>query len=177
MNINLLTNSDPTNSVVVNAATGELLFEFTSPFSLGSKTTTMLDPRKQVVAVYKRNLLGQELTYRGQTSKLSDWLAQGGILHSRERTFAAPNERTYKWKWDRGGRDLELSDCQTGQVVAQSHEQPTRLSALLSPGSSRNQSVAILPEGLAILETVVLTFVLCNDDWCMMNMSVYDGGR
>lgn len=119
MNVSF-TSSGLTNLAVVDSATGETLFEVSTPFSL-HYNTTLRDAQNSVVGEFKQGMIHDEVTYQGRTMRVSEWLLKKSILSryaafrsvirlqlnhrsinvSRSRTFVAANGRSYRW--DTGG--------------------------------------------------------------------------
>ncbi|EIW58307.1 uncharacterized protein TRAVEDRAFT_20355 [Trametes versicolor FP-101664 SS1] len=153
--------SSPTNSSVVDSATGERLFEFATPFGLHWRTvTTLRDADRRMVAEYKTGWTRDEVTYLGRTMLMSDWLVKKSVLSS-NRIFVAPDGRSYEWEKDgmaQGGNEYKLLDCQTGELVAQGHRKRAR--RLFS--SSEKLNIDVLPDGLPILDAIVFSFFLCE---------------
>ncbi|KAI0643132.1 hypothetical protein C8Q79DRAFT_208823 [Trametes meyenii] len=80
------TSSSMTNSTIINTATGDVLFEFSNPFSLALDTITLYDAQKQVIAVYEEGWISSNVTYRGRTMPLCEWFFKDNILSRCVRT-------------------------------------------------------------------------------------------
>ncbi|OJT15356.1 hypothetical protein TRAPUB_8066 [Trametes pubescens] len=139
--------SSPTNSVVVDSATGERLFEFATPFGLHWRTvTTLRDAQSNVVGEHKSGWTRDEVTYQGRTMLMSDWLVKKG-LSSRfvpRGLFVAGMQH--------------LLDCQTGALVARGHRKRTRLFS----SSGEKLNIDVPPDGLPLLDAIVFSFFLCE---------------
>ncbi|KAI0752730.1 hypothetical protein C8Q80DRAFT_1147926 [Daedaleopsis nitida] len=79
MNVSFARN-DPLNSDVVDGATGRVLFEVSTPWKLGTSTTTIRDARRDVIAQYERRWGHDRVTYHGETRRVADWLPKKGFL-------------------------------------------------------------------------------------------------
>lgn len=130
MNVRFLCKfSSPTNSAVVDSATGERLFEFATPFGLHWRTvTTLRDADRRMVAEYKTGCTRDEVTYLGRTMLMSGWLVkksvlsryvpvlsvtgmEGALIGGSNRVFVAPNEQSYEWERDgmaQGGEEYKV---------------------------------------------------------------------
>ena len=73
MNVSFV-NDDPLNSDVVDSATGQLLYDITTPFTLGTSKTTVRDAQGQIVAVYKHGWGTDKMTFLGETRDIDEWL-------------------------------------------------------------------------------------------------------
>lgn len=49
---------------------------------------------------------------------------------------------------------VQLSDCQTGQLVASAHNK--------KPFSTKKLNIDVVPDGLPILDAIVLSFIICE---------------
>lgn len=68
----------PYTSAVVDVHSGDLLFQLTTP-GLRQRTTTMYDQQGNVVGTWKRRFWNSdEITFRGQTRRLSEWMPKKG---------------------------------------------------------------------------------------------------
>ncbi|KAI0767449.1 hypothetical protein C8Q74DRAFT_1172399, partial [Fomes fomentarius] len=153
-------NDDPMNSDVVNSATGERLYDITTPFTLGRSKTTLRDGQGQVVAVYTRGWRENSVTYLGQTRDVSDWLQKTLALPRRTLsywTFTAPNGKVYKWKQTAFSRSFEVTDTQTHAIVALTHSATL---GILSP--KRYMRIELNAELMPFLDAFVLSFVICE---------------
>ncbi len=66
---------DPLNSAVVDDATGQVLFQVSTPrWKLGNSTTTIKDQNEQVVAEYEPRFGHDMVTVHGRTTQKSEWL-------------------------------------------------------------------------------------------------------
>ncbi|TBU23540.1 hypothetical protein BD311DRAFT_673719 [Dichomitus squalens] len=143
------------NSGVVDNASGQIVFNIHTPFSLGPRVTTIADARGQVMAEYKHRLGYDTVTYQGQTHLVSDSLPKDGFL-STSRSLHAPNGKTYVWKETTGGGS-KLVDQQTDATVVETH------TANLGIFSARHNvgieaDAAIVP----YLDLFVLSFLICE---------------
>lgn len=70
----------PSNSAVVDAANGTLLFQITTP-GFSKRRTTMYDQQGNAVGVYQRRVWqwkSDKVTFRGQCRPLSGWMPKKG---------------------------------------------------------------------------------------------------
>ncbi|KAI0632038.1 hypothetical protein C8Q77DRAFT_1210382 [Trametes polyzona] len=157
MNVTFTANS-PHNSPVVDMATGQALFYISTPYSLlSARDMTMTDAGGQVVGVYKRGFINDEVVYRGVEGPLSDWLVQKSIF-SRRRRFVAPDGRTYEWRWGTWTKsELTLVDVETEQLVARGLRSVMSLFS-----SSQKLGLEVAPGGTRILDAIVFSFVICE---------------
>ena len=81
MNFTFLSNSIH-NSTIVDGATGTVLFNVTTPESIGKRTTTVTNSFGEIVAVYKRKWgpSADQVTIRGETVGLHEWLPNNAIF-------------------------------------------------------------------------------------------------
>ncbi|KAI0752714.1 hypothetical protein C8Q80DRAFT_1147798 [Daedaleopsis nitida] len=158
MNVSFATN-DPFNSIVVNEATGELLFEVSTPFNLGKRTTTIRDAHRKVVAEYQRRWGHDRVTYHGETRQLSEWLPKKGRWSS-SRMLLAPNGKAYQWKQRGSSRSFRLLDAQSTLPVAESH----RARHGFFTGKRRNLGIEVGPEAVPFLDAVLLSFIVCEKE-------------
>ncbi len=79
MQLDFLSNS-PLNSAVVDAATGETLYNISTPRTLRRRDTTVCDAAGKTVAQYKRHWRRDEVELHGVTSDVSSWLASDGVF-------------------------------------------------------------------------------------------------
>ncbi|KAL1940808.1 hypothetical protein VTO73DRAFT_7849 [Trametes versicolor] len=143
----------PKNTPVINSATGEHLFQLSTPIGFRSRSTTLWDAQDRMVGKYKTGWAHDELTYHGQTMTLAEWLVERS--GSCGRTFLASNGRSYEWQWEiLGSGGYKLIDCLTDKLIARGHRKHTR--------PSRKMSIDVLPEGYPFLDAIVLSFVLCE---------------
>ncbi|EIW59696.1 uncharacterized protein TRAVEDRAFT_46999 [Trametes versicolor FP-101664 SS1] len=152
MNVSFTSNK-LTNSAVVDSTTGQLLFELTTPFGL-RRHTTLRDVQNNVIGAHQRGAIHDEVTYQGQTMRVSEWLHRNSVFSS-SRTFTAANGRSYKW--EKGGmfnKGWQLSDCQTGQLVASAHNKKLF--------STKKLNIEVVQDGLPILDAIVLSFLICE---------------
>lgn len=70
----------PLNSIVVNAANGQIMYEVKTPQLRGGSTTTVRDARGNVVAKYESSAFIHELTIRGERRDLNGWLEREHTL-------------------------------------------------------------------------------------------------
>ena len=68
------------NTTVVDSATGEVLFDISTPSGLGSRTTTIKDDLGKIVGEYERHWSGDRVTVGGKSMKLSDWMPRSSLL-------------------------------------------------------------------------------------------------
>ncbi|KAI0333763.1 hypothetical protein GY45DRAFT_235332 [Cubamyces sp. BRFM 1775] len=180
----------PTNSAIIDSTTGNVLYEFfttdatTDMASEGGervKVTTMWNAQRQVVALYTHGsgASKEEVTYLGQTRCVDDWLvwsSKPGTPKSsnstvRECQFLIPHGKTYRWTYHRDDTKdrrfaifpsdqtttYELYECETGQFLANGYRpQQGGLFAC-----TRKLKLAVMADGEAMLDAIVLTFVLC----------------
>ena len=76
MSLAFLTN-DPRNSVVINASSGNVLYEISTswPKLFGPWTTTMYDAAHRVVATVEQPAWGfRKVTFDGHTREVREWL-------------------------------------------------------------------------------------------------------
>ena len=75
---------DPLDSSVIDAASGEMLYEIsTAHRKLQHDTTTIRDARRfeEVAATWEHRAVRYDtITIRGEISKLSDWLSKRGVF-------------------------------------------------------------------------------------------------
>ncbi len=68
----------PSNSSVVDAASGTLLFQITTP-GFRKRRTTMYDQQDNAVGIYQRRFWkSDKVTFRGQNRRLSEWMPKKG---------------------------------------------------------------------------------------------------
>ncbi|KAH9927936.1 uncharacterized protein BXZ73DRAFT_48691 [Epithele typhae] len=145
--------TSPFNSLIVDTATGETLFETTTPFKFGARTTTLYNPRQEVVGMYERRWGRDTVTFHGETHPLSEWLPHCGAFASRSRRFSAPNGKAYEWRRRSGAAALKLVATDTGRTVAKAHR------------AHRDQqlSVDLEPELAPFLDEVMFSFIICEE--------------
>ncbi|PIL23498.1 hypothetical protein GSI_14810 [Ganoderma sinense ZZ0214-1] len=139
----------PLNSIVVNAANGQIMYDVKTPQLRGGSTTTVRDARGNVVAKYESSAFVHELTIRGERRDLNGWLEREHTL-SLSRRMHAPNGRKYEWRWHKFA--WMVTDSETGQLVAMSRS--------ASKLHGTKFTVEILEEGLPILDAIVTSFAL-----------------
>ena len=127
---------DAFNANVVDNASGQVLFHINTPFKLfGKRVTTIADAQGQLISEYERRFSYDQVTYRGQTHRVSDWLPKNGFFSTyvmkpgaeeitdvralRSRRLRAPDGKTYLWK-SRSGEKFKVSQCLPFQVVSES---------------------------------------------------------
>ncbi|KAJ8473614.1 hypothetical protein ONZ51_g7759 [Trametes cubensis] len=180
----------PANSAVIDSATGNVLYEFfttdattdTASNQHGGervKVTTMWNAQRQVVALYTHGASSkEEVTYSGQTRSVDDWLLWSSkpaptesTSTSRECQFALPDGKKYKWTYHEDGTrnrrfsmfpsdqttTYELFECETGQFLANGHR-PQRGGLF---ACTKKLKLDVMADGEAMLDAIVLTFVLC----------------
>ncbi|EIW59720.1 uncharacterized protein TRAVEDRAFT_28750 [Trametes versicolor FP-101664 SS1] len=146
---------DPLDSVVIDALSGDTLYTIkTSPkLAFGKRTTTVCDAQGRAIAQYRRRWVQDQVELNGVAKNVNSWLPRDGPFSS-SRGFLAPNGRTYVWKRLWGQSRFQLIDRQTDQVVAQSEgASPTRC-----------MGIEFLSAVAPILDTLVLSFIICEDD-------------
>lgn len=73
--------TDHLNGDVVDDASGQVLFHLATPYTLFKQgITTMTDGEGQVVAEYGSRLSHDQVTYKGQTRRVSDWFPADGFF-------------------------------------------------------------------------------------------------
>ncbi|KAH9889833.1 hypothetical protein C8Q73DRAFT_141290 [Cubamyces lactineus] len=169
----------PTNSAVIDSATGNVLYEFFTTDAtthttnqLGRdervKVTTMWNAQRQVVALYTHGASKDEVTYSGQTRSVDDWLVwsskpgpSGSACNTIQKCqFGFPDGKKYKWTYhsdDTRNRRFSLFECETSQFLANGYR-PQRSGIF---PCTRKLKLAVMADGEAMLDTIVLTFVLC----------------
>ncbi|KAI0352656.1 hypothetical protein OH77DRAFT_780383 [Trametes cingulata] len=153
MHVIFLSN-DPLSSVVQDQETNRVLYEIETPFSVKVQTTTVRDARGQEVAFFKRGWTRDEVHVYGETRLVSDWLYKKKILSS-SRRFDAPNGRTYSWKQGWSTSKFTLTDCETEQVVAQSHG--AKSGVFSSPSK---MGIEVQDEVVPILDAILVSFII-----------------
>ncbi|KAI0822029.1 hypothetical protein BC628DRAFT_1341056 [Trametes gibbosa] len=149
------------NSSVVDSATGQAVYEVSTPSGLRNKTTSVRDAHGNEVGAYKPGLLHDTVTRQGQTTRVSEWLVKKKIM-ARARQFVASNGKEYKWvfEWDiRGDKGVKLFECEMGRQVAHAHRKPF---TQWSFKSSKAMSIDVSPDVLEILDDIMLSFIICE---------------
>ncbi|KAI0755164.1 hypothetical protein C8Q80DRAFT_1143423 [Daedaleopsis nitida] len=142
---------DPIDSQVIDAS-GKLLYQISTPRTLGTHLTTMCDAQNQVVGTYKRVMFSDMVTLHGaKLGGFNDWLPKRNIV-SRSRMMIAPDGKLYEWtKRERG---FTLTDVATGQEIAAS-QRGSRL------GRQRSElALSVQQEGLTFIDAIVLSFTI-----------------
>ena len=67
-------------AVVTDAATGQVVYIFDSPASIGTHTTTMRDVRGQPLATYEYSAFGAHVTLQGERRDLNSFMPKEGLL-------------------------------------------------------------------------------------------------
>ena len=78
MNFSFLSNSTH-NTTIVDAATNSVLFEVSTPFGFGKRTTTIANNHGEAIGVWERKWGSDLVTIRGETMKLQEWLHKDSI--------------------------------------------------------------------------------------------------
>ncbi|KAI0352653.1 hypothetical protein OH77DRAFT_1428382 [Trametes cingulata] len=154
----VFTSYSPVNSRVVERDTGEVLYNITTPLSVLLHETTMYDGRGHAIATYRRQVGPDEITYRGETRYVSDWLCKEDLF-SRTRMLTAPNGRKYRWEDLLGRSKFRLVDCETGEVVAEAYG--SLFGILADP---RNMGIEVSDAGVEILDVIVLSFIILEKE-------------
>ncbi|OJT10383.1 hypothetical protein TRAPUB_13075 [Trametes pubescens] len=136
MNISF-TSSGLTNSAVVDSTTGQLLFELSTPLLGLHRNTTLRDAQNNVIGVYKRGTIHDEVTYQGRTMRVSEWLLKNSVFSSSDIDA-----------------EVQLVDCQTGELVANAHSKKLF--------STKKMNMDVVQNGLPILDAIVLSFLICE---------------
>ena len=133
MNFTFLSNSVH-NATVVDGSTNTVLFEVSTPFSLGKRTTTVTNADGEVTGVYERKWGSDKVTLRGQTMKLHEWFPSNSgfgmcvigsdaargcdadMYHTLARSLSsrklyAPDGKVYVWKKRQATNSLEASNA------------------------------------------------------------------
>ncbi|EJF55880.1 hypothetical protein DICSQDRAFT_175405 [Dichomitus squalens LYAD-421 SS1] len=139
----------PLNSVVVNTATYQVLYDIKTPHLLGGSLTTVRDATGDIVATYETSAYTHELTIGGERRGLNEWLEREHTF-SLSRRMHAPNGRQYAWT--RSKYTWSVTDCETGQVIAMSRS--------ASKVDGTKFTVDILEDGLPILDAIVTAFAI-----------------
>lgn len=79
MQIAFLSNN-PLNSVVVDAGTGERLYNICTPYGVGKRKTTIHDAWGRTVAKYKRRWGRDQIELYGMTRSVSSWLPSDSLF-------------------------------------------------------------------------------------------------
>ncbi|KAL1950054.1 hypothetical protein VTO73DRAFT_5176 [Trametes versicolor] len=145
------------NSVVVDAGTGQRLYNICTPYGVGKRKTTIHDAWGRTVAKYKRRWGRDQIELYGMTRSVSSWLPSDSLFTSSKR-FVAPNGRTYIWKKLWGKSKFKLVDHHTKQVVARSRYTRSSL------WSSKRISIEIDPQVVLVLDAIILSFIICEKD-------------
>ncbi|RDX52624.1 hypothetical protein OH76DRAFT_1480724 [Lentinus brumalis] len=147
---------DPLNSAVVDDATGQVLFQVSTPrWKLGNSTTTIKDQNEQVVAEYEPRFGHDMVTVHGRTTQKSEWLPRKSRWSS-DRVLTAPDGRTYIWhaKWNNTFQ-LVPSDSESKDPVVKVHNWG------LFSKSGRGR-MAVEPEVMPFLDMILLSFIICH---------------
>ena len=70
----------PLNSVVVNTANYQVMYDIKTPHLLGGSTTTVRDATGDIVAKYESSAFMHKLTIRGERRELNEWLEREHTL-------------------------------------------------------------------------------------------------
>ena len=70
----------PLDSAVTDAATGQVVYIFDSPASIGTHTATMRDVRGQPLATYEYSAFGAHVTLQGERRDLNSFMPKEGLL-------------------------------------------------------------------------------------------------
>ncbi|KAI0643139.1 hypothetical protein C8Q79DRAFT_981791 [Trametes meyenii] len=155
----LFLSNHPLESTVVDAATGEVVYTINTPFNLGSRTTTVRDAHGKHIAELNLRSFGHDrVQLYGETRNVSEWLPRDGIFTS-SRRLVAPDGRCYVWKKRMRKSHFTLLDCQTNQVVVETHGASFR--GMFS-GNSRKMGLHVSPEVTPIMDVIVLSFIYCE---------------
>lgn len=79
MQIAFLSNN-PLNSVVVDAGTGQRLYNICTPYGVGKRKTTIHDAWGRTVAKYKRRWGRDQIELYGMTRSVSSWLPSDSLF-------------------------------------------------------------------------------------------------
>ncbi|KAH9846347.1 hypothetical protein C2E23DRAFT_581543 [Lenzites betulinus] len=149
------------NSSIIDSATGQPVYNVSTPSGLGNNTTSVFNTQGNVVGQFKPGFLHDTVTRRGQTTRVSEWLVKKKIF-ARARQFVASNGKEYKWvfEWDiRGDKGVKLFECAMGRQVAHAHR---KAFTQWSFSSSKAMSIDVSPDVLEILDDIVLSFIICE---------------
>ena len=112
----------PLNSIVVNAANGQIMYDVKTPQLRGGSTTTVRDARGDVVAKYESSAYTHELTIRGERRDLNGWLEREHTLSlcvpSRDRRYSALIGLTRGTVSDRGGCTHQMGGHMNGGGIS-----------------------------------------------------------
>ncbi|KAI0366882.1 hypothetical protein BV20DRAFT_1055219 [Pilatotrama ljubarskyi] len=148
--------NSPTNSLVIDSATQDVLYNIsTTSTGLVSQKTVIRDARWREIAHWNNPHMGLgEITLRGETKQVSDWLHKDGRFTS-TRKFLAPNGKMYAWREILSNLNFKLVDCGTGEAVGRSHR--SRLGIFFKP---RKMGLEVADDLVPILDDVILSFII-----------------
>ncbi|TBU45483.1 hypothetical protein BD309DRAFT_860040, partial [Dichomitus squalens] len=150
---------EPLNSTVVDATSGETLYEIsTTRRKLQHNTTTIRDARSpgEVAATWEHRAPGHDtITIRGKANKVSNWVSAQGVF-SKTWMFAAPQgPGVYHWKMKGGSSELELIHNETNTVVAESHPGYESKGTLMR--------IDVSADVAHMLDSILLSFVILEE--------------
>ncbi|KAI0352646.1 hypothetical protein OH77DRAFT_1523216 [Trametes cingulata] len=148
--------NSPTNTLVIDAATDDVVYNIsTTSTRIVSQKTTIRDVRWREIAHWNNPRIGLgEITLRGETKAVSDWLHKDGRFSS-TRKFLAPNGKMYAWHEILSSLNFKLIDCQTGQEVARSHRSSSGVFS-----TPRKMGLEVADELEPILDDIMLSFII-----------------
>ncbi|TBU23546.1 hypothetical protein BD311DRAFT_810671 [Dichomitus squalens] len=150
---------EPLNSTVVDAMSGETLYEIsTTRRRLQHDTTTIRDARSpgEVAATWEHKALGHDtITIRGKANKVSNWVSAKGVF-SKTWTVASPQDPgMYHWRMKDGSSELELIHNETNTVVAESHHGYESKGTLMR--------IDVSADVAHMLDSILLSFVILEE--------------
>ncbi|KAI0670973.1 hypothetical protein C8Q78DRAFT_1033169 [Trametes maxima] len=148
----------PLESTVVDAATGSVMYTINTPFTFGGRTTSVRNAHGKHIAELNLRSFGHDrVQLYGETMDVSEWLPRDGIFTS-SRRLLAPNGRSYVWKKHMRKSHFSLLDCQTNQVVVETHGAHHGIFS----SNSRKMGLHVSPEVTPIMDAIVLSFIYCE---------------
>ncbi|TFK82457.1 hypothetical protein K466DRAFT_590498 [Polyporus arcularius HHB13444] len=145
----------PSNSSVVDAASGTLLFQITTP-GFRKRRTTMYDQQGNAVGIYQHRFWKSDtVTFRGQSRRLSEWMPKKAWSSSRK--LLAPDGRFYTWKKKLWRNSFELVDRHTKRVVATARRKRQGTSGFVS---KRRMVIDLWPDVVHMVDAVVFSFAI-----------------